>query len=1615
MNTRIGKLLCFVLLLISAEANAQVEWQFSISDRLEYTCEFHKTDFEPTSAEAWTYLKSRPESDIQELLSYILDHACDTNSIHCIIEPSPTVTDSENHCSYTFDRSYHVYMQCDEDVSTHFVVREHFVVLRYDPDHVAEPITESMFTYDYGYYEKDLPPAKELPDLVFTFPGIHSSCDNFTELEMEVTTEKGDDDGCSMEYIRTYTIKDVCPGEVIATITEHVVLMRELKVSGRLEIQTYSNPDAPLPPPYTSIEQLKKAKINIRYSKSLSDLTVSSEEVETNLHNRRKRVYTIRPATCDDEDLVRTVPEYFRRQVEDLVPFSYFYMDASLEGINDGTLEIYRPDEDEGCVDRPDYPNEWYTIVLDNTTTGNQLVFEDPEFKDIYTIDSLETGHYVLNIYARCPSCEFPHTSVFKKEFDIKTRKMEVSVTDGLGLISDHYYMSYNAIVSVSGPNGEWIGYTEYDKLMGRFEDQWELATGLIHSPKWVQWDLYDMYNPHMGGYGQYENILWQYQMLNEQYGHGLQRMIVTKDERFKVTYRMYKKGQRDGEHGPLFKEAYKFVYKEDLWCSNDPNEIYGPAGYTNADSTIVQMINAKDDISYTIQFENDPEFATAAAARVKITCPLDEHADPTTFRLGNFGFGEYTFEVPPLANFYNNRINMDSLGYWLDVTARIQVPENEIQWIFQTIDPETGVAPIDSLGFLPVNDTLTGVGEGFVTFTVAPKGRNDSNLIHTGDSIVEEAQIYFDENDVVPTNRYKNIFDAVAPTSSIVCDTTGAKESLRLNIGFNTSDDQGGSGVSYIELYANVDLSGYEMVAQVQPDSIYPYSLAEGTNFEFMGLAVDNVGNKEEYKPYHELFYCLGEPPRDMELSNNVFQENDAVGTRIGEFITIDDQNTDNFVYTLVDGPGSDDNSLFSISGKQLKTNYDFRCYGNYEYSIRVRTTDITNASLEKVFTVYANKTETIEPTLAYTYLCPGEGFYFNGNYITEPDTYLDTLSSHLGCDSVVRMVVRMNPAPETTYYDDAICYGYDYTENGFNLTADSIAVLVQGWDMQDELTLHLDDYRENAFNCYDTARLALTIHPAYNVVDDVLLCSTDVPYTYHDLSFSSDTTFVLSYETPLGCDSTFTLNLTIDPSTIQSSNFGEGWKWYSTYIDQSNGRGLLNLQTAMGTQGRIIKSQSSFTQYYPDYNTWYGGMEEINNKSMYMILASGNLTVDIPGCVAAADTIVLFKDWNWIGYPMPDSMDINQTATAVIGYPTDNDIFKSSDGFSMYDASRGLWYGSLPVLHPGEGYMYKSNSTQDKYLYYPNHSRAEGHLLEIPEVHWVHNARRFAENITILGLIELDGESIESDSLEVGVFCNGEERGSGRAIYLEDLNAYRIFLTVHGEEGDALSFRLFDHNRDKERRIRCKQQLTFHADDHYGNLRNPYLIRFATDYDKLIEAEICEGKYYVENGFHVCLPGTYFQELTGKLGNDSIVRLDLTVHPVYHEEKEMVAVEFPFLYGDITFDRPGTYTLPFQTEFGCDSIVVLKVVPYEGSRELLVSPVPANKGQIVSLFFPFTRAEQQGLKVEVYTTSGSLIQIKNPTQFPIELDPFEVAGTYMVKVIMGTGEVVAGKIIVK
>lgn len=92
-------------------------------------------------------------------------------------------------------------------------------------------------------------------------------------------------------------------------------------------------------------------------------------------------------------------------------------------------------------------------------------------------------------------------------------------------------------------------------------------------------------------------------------------------------------------------------------------------------------------------------------------------------------------------------------------------------------------------------------------------------------------------------------------------------------------------------------------------------------------------------------------DPPSDLLLSDASVAENQPARTVVGLLRTIDPDPNDSFTYRLVAGTGSDDNGAFWITGDQLRTRQPLDKETQSSYSVRIRTTDFTGHSLERIF----------------------------------------------------------------------------------------------------------------------------------------------------------------------------------------------------------------------------------------------------------------------------------------------------------------------------------------------------------------------------------------------------------------------------------------------------------------------------------------------------------------------------------------------------------------------------------------------------------------------------------------------------------------------------------------
>ncbi len=275
------------------------------------------------------------------------------------------------------------------------------------------------------------------------------------------------------------------------------------------------------------------------------------------------------------------------------------------------------------------------------------------------------------------------------------------------------------------------------------------------------------------------------------------------------------------------------------IFCSWDPNEIIGEDGAGDD-----RWIGLSKPVGYTINYENDPELAQAAAQMVHIKLPVDPSLDIYSFRLDDFGFGSHRFSIPYHTAHYANRLDLrDSLGIYVDILAGIDIAKREAFWRLSSIDPLTGLPPKGiNDGFLKVNDSISRQGEGFVSFSIKPQPTGT-----TGDSITARASIQFDYNDTIQTNTWLNRVDIDGPVSKVnPLPAFIYNDSVLITV---TKTDIG-SGVREVELYISENDKPFYLLTSIDADSSdYFFKGEKGNRYRFFSRAVDLVGNLEPMK----------------------------------------------------------------------------------------------------------------------------------------------------------------------------------------------------------------------------------------------------------------------------------------------------------------------------------------------------------------------------------------------------------------------------------------------------------------------------------------------------------------------------------------------------------------------------------------------------------------------------------------------------------------------------------------------------------------------------------------------------------------------------------------------
>ena len=173
--------------------------------------------------------------------------------------------------------------------------------------------------------------------------------------------------------------------------------------------------------------------------------------------------------------------------------------------------------------------------------------------------------------------------------------------------------------------------------------------------------------------------------------------------------------------------------------------------------------------------------------------------------------------------------------------------------------------------------------------------------------------------------------------------------------------------------------------------------------------------------------------------------------------------------------------------------------------------------------------------------------------------------------------------------------------------------------------------------------------------------------------------------------------------PTTMELTvELAEGWNWWSTNVEIT----LAELETALGTNGLSITTQSGGSVSYNSTYGWGGDPITIEVGKMYKIQTSAACTLTLNGDIVNPDMypITLNPGVNWIGFVGTQEMSLDEALSNFT--PTNLDNIKTQSGSATYYQGRG-WRGNLSSFEPGKGYVYKSCAATTTTFTFPSNAK--------------------------------------------------------------------------------------------------------------------------------------------------------------------------------------------------------------------------------------------------------------------------------------------------------------------
>jgi hypothetical protein len=183
--------------------------------------------------------------------------------------------------------------------------------------------------------------------------------------------------------------------------------------------------------------------------------------------------------------------------------------------------------------------------------------------------------------------------------------------------------------------------------------------------------------------------------------------------------------------------------------------------------------------------------------------------------------------------------------------------------------------------------------------------------------------------------------------------------------------------------------------------------------------------------------------------------------------------------------------------------------------------------------------------------------------------------------------------------------------------------------------------------------------------------------------------------------------------PSIFENTNIAgqlvtlnKGWTWVSFNMSDPRFASLNTLTAGANLSTSDLIQSNSLYDAYQFYSTgatnngWSGSISTnggITNNKMYKFKLANANELKLKGIPVDLNTwsIDLQAGWNWLPYVANKNIPIGDALANL--KPTEGDLIKSQNLFSIYSSVARAWKGSLTYLNQSEGYMINVTNAQN------------------------------------------------------------------------------------------------------------------------------------------------------------------------------------------------------------------------------------------------------------------------------------------------------------------------------